>query len=432
MSGARTVAGADRLLRRFYESASAARDRGLSRRLIEDEALEDNLITLDGARLVNFTSCSYLDLGTDDRLRRAAVDAVARFGTSYSSSTAYTAVPLYGELTARVAVMLGAPVVLAPTTTLAHLSALPLLARKGDIVLIDAFAHASLQMATSLLVATDIPVRTLPHNDEAALESAVVAAESETAGRVWYLADGVYSMHGDTAPFPFVHRLLDRHPRLHAYIDDAHGFSWQGLRGCGVALHATGWHARMVLAVGFAKSFGTVGAAVAAPDPELVDLIEICGGPLTFGGPIVPAALGAGIASADIHLSEEHPALRDDLLRRIALVDEVAHHLAIPLAPAAVSPIRFVEVGSTTAMFDVVSSLKADGYYLSGAMFPAVAQGHAGVRFTITRGSTEGQIEAMLHRLSHHLRRVSGRPELVIDLRATEAATSPTGGREPQ
>lgn len=431
MAGSRTVAGADRLLRRFYESAAAARDRGLSRRLIEDASLEGNFITLDGARLANFTSCSYLGLGTDDRLRRAAVDAVARYGTSYSSSIAYTAVPLYGALRERVVAILGAPVVLAPTTTLAHLTALPILARKGDIVLIDAFAHASVHMATGLLAATGIPVRTLPHNDGAALEEAIETAEAETPGRVWYLCDGVYSMHGDVAPLDLVHRLLDGHPRLHAYVDDAHGFSWQGLHGCGVALDAAGWHPRLVLAVGFAKSFGTVGAAVASPDPDLVDLVEVCGGPLTFGGPIVPAALGAGVASAEIHLSDEHPSLRQDLLGKIALVNEVAADLAIPMGPPTVSPIRFVEVGSTTAMFDVIAGLKADGFYLSGAMFPAVPQGRAGVRFTVTRCAPDGQIEEMLRRLRHHLSRVASR-DVVIDLRGDEPAVGDEGATAAQ
>lgn len=419
MAGTRTASDADRLLKRFHESASAARGRGLSRRLIEDDHIDENVITLDGARLVNFSSCSYLGLGTDPRLQEASIEAVHRFGTSYSSSPAYTAVPLYGELTERLGRMFRASAVLAPTTTLAHLSALPLLARKGDAVLIDAAAHASLQMATSMLVAAGVDVRAVPHSETAALEHAVTEAESRAGGRIWFLADGVYSMRGDTAPFEQIFSLLDLHPRLHVYYDDAHGFSWQGLNGCGAAVDATGWHPRMVVAVGFAKSFGTVGGAVASPDPELIDLIELCGAPLSFGGPITPAALGAGIASADIHLSDEHPILRTDLIRRIGLVDAIARGLGIPLAPAAVSPIRFVEVGSTAAMFEVIEGMKADGFYLNGAMFPIVPQGRAGVRFTVTRVCTESQIDAMLARLAHHLRRVLGEPALLIDLRET-------------
>lgn len=408
MSGVPAVVAGDRLLRRFHGLATAARDRGLSRRVLEDRDFTDPAhVTLDGERLLNFTSCGYLGLNTDERLKAGAIDAIQRYGTSYSSSPAYSALPLYEELTHRLSAMMGgAAVVLTPSTTLAHLAALPLLIRPGDSIVMDAYCHASVQ--TALERTSKVPVTTVRHADAGELDNAIGAAAASTTGRVWYLADGVYSMHGDLAPMDQIHRLLDQHPSLHVYIDDAHGFSWQGRSGRGVALDAGGWHARLVVAVGLSKSFAATGGALAAGDPELVDLVELCGGPLSFGGPIPPAALGAGIASADIHLSDEHDRLNHELLRRFSFVDQMAGHLGIPFSSTPVSPIRYVEIGSTETMFSVIDGMKDDGFYLNGAMFPIVPHGHAGVRFTIGLSVSESQTEAMLHHLARRLPESAG------------------------
>jgi 7-keto-8-aminopelargonate synthetase-like enzyme len=387
MSGVPAVVGGDRLLRRFYELADAARSRGLSRRIIQDSDLSNPaFITLDGERLVNFTSCGYLGINTDPRLKEGAIDAIRRFGTSYSSSPAYSALPLYDDLGARLARMTGAPVVLAPSTTLMHLAALPLLIRNRDTVLIDAYCHASVQAALAGVTASGVAVHTLPHGDGEVLRRAVHEAAEATSGHVWYLADGVYSMFGDLAPFDLIGSLLDEVPNLYVYMDDAHGFSWQGLTGRGSALEALGGRDRVVVAFGLSKSFGATGGALSASDPGLVDLVELCGAPLSFGGPIPPAALGAGIASAELHLSGEHSALQDALFERIRFVDGVATELGIAFSAKDTSPIRYVELGAADTMFDVVEAMKSDGMYINGAMFPIVPQGHAGIRFTVSLG----------------------------------------------
>ena len=123
---------------------------------------------------------------------------------------------------------------------------------------------------------------------------------------VWYLADGVYSMYGDTAPMHHIATLLDEYEQLHVYIDDAHGFSWKGLHGRGHALATTPMHPRLVVAVSLAKSFGSGGAALAFHDAGLARKVLLRGSTFTFSGPIHPAELGAAVVAADIHLSPEH------------------------------------------------------------------------------------------------------------------------------
>lgn len=404
----------ERMMRLFHEHASRARDLGISRQLIEDETLSGDSITLEGRRLANFGLCSYLGLGDDERIKEGARRAIDRYGTSYSSSIAYTAIPLYGDLRERLTAMFDANVVLAPTTTLAHLAALPVLVRPGDEVLVDTLAHASVQTATQLLQANGVPVKSIPHDDLAAVDQAM--GEFEGPGRVWLLVDGVYSMHGDLAPAEGIVELLERHPRLHVYCDDAHGLGWDGLHGRGAFLARASWHDRLVVAGGLSKSFGATGGVVAMPDPMAADLIELVGPPLTFGGPIPPAALGAAVVSADIHLSPELVERQEEFRRRIDLVNRLATDMEIPLADYDPSPIWYLDLGDYESMSKVFLGMREDGFYLNGSAFPVVPHGHAGLRFTITLYNSARQIEDMLTALRARTLEVVGKSEIVIDL----------------
>ncbi len=240
-------------------SWSLARERGLVCRTAEDERFDGRCITLDGQRLVNFGSCSYLGLETDARLKTGACEAVLRYGVQFSTSRAYVSAPLYRELEEQMsAIAGGAPVVIAASTSLAHLSAIPVLVREKDAVLYDIQVHASVQATFPMLRQRGIPCEPVRHNRLDRLEERVRALSAKYE-RVFYLCDGVYSMHGDVLDASGLYALLDRQPALWAYVDDAHGLGWSGERGAGTLLGHRSLHSRMVVAFGLAKSFAAAG-----------------------------------------------------------------------------------------------------------------------------------------------------------------------------
>lgn len=417
---------ADRLLRVFRRLAETTRDSGVSRQLIEDAEFHGDSIILEGRKLANFGLCSYLALGDDPRVKAAAKDAIDRYGASYSSSTAYTAIPLYGDLKERLSRIFEAPVVIAGTTTLGHLAALPVLVRPGERVLVDSQTHASVMLATQVLQSNGASVSPLPHGDLAALIEAI--EETPDSERIWYLTDGVFSMAGDTAPAEDLLTLLDQYPNLHIYCDDAHGFAWDGLRGQGQFLRRIGWHERLVVTVGLAKGFGSLGGVIAVPDPELAETIELTGPVLTFGGPIPPPNLGASVAAANILLSDELPDRQQALIERIRYVHLLATQMAIPLTSMEETPLWYLDVGELSDMMKLVVAMRDAGYFLNAAAFPVVPQGHAGVRFTVTLDNPPSQIEAMLTRLNELRLELFGETEIEIDL--TEQH-SPTEAKAP-
>ncbi len=384
------------------QAVTEAVSNGLAHLEPEDDSFGGRLITFDGRGRVSFGSCSYLGLELDPRMREATIDAVRRYGTQFSSSRAYLQSPQYSELEALLDRMFGGHVLVAPTTTLGHLATLPAIVSERDAVLLDHQVHASVQMATNQLRVLGVDIDLIRHNDMERLD-AMIERAVKTHDKVWYFADGVYSMFADLAPYAQLRELLDRHQRLHLYIDDSHGVGWAGKCGRGRALDALGGHPRVVAACSLNKSFAAAGGAIVFPNAELYRKVRTVGGPMIFSGPIQPPLLGAAIQSAKIHLSDELPQLQAALRERVQLFNRLAYDFEIPLATSELTPIRYVPLGLPAVTRDVIKNVIADGLYVNPGMFPAVPMNHSGVRATLTTHHTFDDVRALVKSLVRHV-----------------------------
>lgn len=382
-------------LREVDAAFTEAIARGVCHLTAEDQQLAGRHLTLAGRRHVNFGSCSYLGLETDLRLKNAACDAVAQYGVQFASSRAYVSCPPYAELERLLHAMFGGPLVVAQTTTLAHFAALPILVGSEDAVVCDQLVHNSVQAVLPTLKAAGTYCRFVRHNRADRLDD-IVGGLSTRHRRVWYLADGIYSMHGDPAPLAALHELVARHDRLSLYIDDAHGVSWSGRHGRGTVLGNGPLPPRTVMVASLAKAFSAGGAVVVLPDAETARLVRTCGSTMIFSGPLQPALIGAGIASARIHLSTEISQRQAKLMERIRLFNDLAGERGIPLGSTAATPIRFVKVGSNEASYGAAVALMHDGFYVNTAVFPAVSHGHGGLRVALTVHQTAEDIRALI------------------------------------
>jgi len=352
---------------------------------------------VDGQPMVNFASCSYMGLERHPELLAGGNEALATFGSNFSISRAYLECPLYTALEETLSEAMAAHVLVTPSTTLAHLAALPVLIGDRDLVLVDQFAHASIHMATDLV--DDVPIELLRHNRVDLLEQRLREAGDDVE-RVWYICDGVYSMLGDFAPFAELSALLQRFPKLHLYVDDAHAMSWTGRHGRGAALSRLSPRDRVVVAVSLSKAFGATGGALALPTAELRDRVRRCGGPMIFSGPIAPSGLGSALASAKLHLRAELEDMQGELAERIAYACEGLTAAGLDLATDAATPVRVLHYDSVPAAQAVVRAMRARGFFMCIATFPAVPVNKPSVRFTISRHNSFADIRAMIDSLA--------------------------------
>lgn len=381
----------------------AAEESGALMQTADDVVYEGRYVHLNGKQLLNYGSCSYLGLELREELKRGAIDAVTRFGTQFPFPRAMLQNPLYLELEAGLSQITGGFPVIAASTSLGHISTLPVIVGTKDAVLIDMMAHASVHTAASLL--RGMPVIPIHHSDLNELEDQLKVLSSQHQ-KVWYLLDGLYSMRGDFAPLAELTALMDKYPALHLYVDDAHSTTWTGRNGRGFALETLKDTSRVVVALSLNKAFAAGGGAMIFPTRDMANLVRRSGGPMVFSGAVQPPLLGAAVASARLHLSPELAKLQAELMTRLELTVSEARRLNVPLGVESLNPVFFLRGGSTKNCFSMVNSLRERGACVCAAMFPIVPRGNAGVRFTITLHNTPDDIRTMVGWLADETERL--------------------------
>ena len=350
-------------------------------------------IVVDGKKVINMGSCSYLGLEQDPRVIEGAKRAVSKYGAQFSSSIRFMSVALYEEMHELYTRIFDTPhVITAPSTTLAHMTAVPVIVDDNDLVLMDQLVHNSVQMAVDLLAKRKIPTRFVPHNDLKALEE-ILCDNAHKYRRVWFFCDGIYSMSGDVLNLSGLEYLRDAYKNLHLYIDDAHGMSWCGKNGRGYILGNVNRTERLSVAVSHSKGFGAGGGSVILSEQDDYYAVGGFGDPLIFGGPMQPGSLGSAVESAKIHLSKEIDEIQADLRKKISQTVSSLNKYGISSTNSQKVPIFFAPIGKDPLVDIAFSNLLGGGYYTNPTKFPAVPKSKGGIRFTITRHHSLEEIE---------------------------------------
>ncbi|MDD5152067.1 MAG: aminotransferase class I/II-fold pyridoxal phosphate-dependent enzyme, partial [Flavobacterium sp.] len=300
------------------EVLSGAKKEGILHLYAEDKVLTGRTIQIKGKEMYHFGTTGYLGLEQDNRIKEAAIQAIRDYGTQFPLSKSYISHPLYSELESKIEQMYSIPPIITKNSTLGHLAVIPTLIRDEDAVIMDHQVHWSVQNACQLLKLRGIPVEMIRHGNLDMLEDKIKRLASK-GNKIWYMADGVYSMFGDYAQIPELLNLTKKYNQLHLYFDDVHGMSWKGKNGTGFVFDVIKELPENIVVVGtLSKTFGASGATFFCKNQKLRDKIKNFGGPLTFSAQLEPASVAAAIASADIHLSPEITIRQEELADKIA------------------------------------------------------------------------------------------------------------------
>jgi 7-keto-8-aminopelargonate synthetase-like enzyme len=375
---------------------------GITHQVTDDAALEGRKIHINGKELVNFSSCSYLGLEQDKRLKTGAIDAIHNYGTSFSSTRAYLSSKIFNELEVMLEDIFKKPVLLATSTMLGHISCIPVIVGDQDLVILDNSVHASVHTTVDLLKARHIPVELIRHSNYEMLEEKIRKHKNHY-NKIWFMSDGVHSMYGDIIKMGEINRLLNEYDNFYAYIDDVHGMGWTGPRGSGSVMAQGPLHEKVFLATGLSKSFAAFGGVLVLPDEKIKNIIKYFGKSMTFCTPIQPPTLGAANASAKIHLSGELDSLQKRLIAKIKLFNSLAHMYDIPLYSDDLSPVRFICLGKPETGYYVIKSLMQKGFYTSISCYPSVPYNQTGMRVPITLLHSDEDIEKVVKNIAEIL-----------------------------
>ena len=388
---------------KFIETASQIVNYSVKQKVAHLNTLSkpfsNNKINTTEGSLVNFSLCDYLSLSTDKRLIESAVESIRNNGVYTSISRTYLKLGIYEEAEHIVSKIFRKPVLLLPRTTLGHITALPIIVDKNDAVILDQQVHTSVRIATDMLQAYGIHVETIKHNNLNQLQDKINALKS-TKNKIWYMADGVYSMFGDCLPAKEIKQMLDDNEQLYLYADDAHGMSWKGENGNGLVLSEIVYHHKLFLTTSLGKGFGAGGGALVCPNQKTKDMIALLGAPLMFTSPVEPSTLGSIIASAKIHLSKEIIAKQNKLALNIEYFYRRAKELCLPVVDSSPTPIALMATIKPDIVIDIGRRMFDRGFHLTGGVFPSVPFNSSGVRVTINLYQSIQDIEDLLNAFS--------------------------------
>ncbi len=392
----------EQVLEIVNEVATLAANLGIVHNGTEDVSLDGRHITIRGQKLLFFGSCGYLGLEHDPRLKAAAMEATDKYGTQFSSSRAYVSSRYYQEAEDLMRQMFHRPSVIVQSLTVGHMSNIPVIVGDSDAVIMDAQVHDSVQTAVQLLKTRNIRVELVRHNRIDMLEQRIRSLK-DSYRKIWYMADGVYSMQGDYTPVKDLYKLLDRYDQLHLYLDDIHGMSWTGPHGTGYVLGQENYHDRLFLTTGLTKAFGVAGGLLIYPDEKHLQLIRNTSKAFIFSIQMPPMVLGAVIASAKIHLTDEIYTMQNELKTKIDYFNNKAKELQLPLINENDSPIMFIGVGKPDTGYNMVRRLMNAGYFINISVFPSVSYNNTGLRIPLNNKLTIEDIDGIVNTIAEQL-----------------------------
>ena len=355
-------------------------------RVLEGEA--GPVVEMEGAERVMLGSNNYLGLTRDPRVKRAAAEALERYGTALTGSRFLNGtIPLHGELERSIAEWMGTEDALVFTTGYqANLGTIGTLLGPTDTVICDAGDHASILDGVAM---SHAKVRPFRHNRLDKLETMLERAEGDGGG-VLVVVDGVFSMEGDVCDVPTVASLARAHG-ARVMVDEAHGVGVLGARGAG-ACEALGVESEVDLRMGtFSKSLASCGGFIAGP-ADVIDFLRIQSRTFMFTAAAVPAALGAALEAVRICRSSEGPELfarlRENALHLERGLQDLGYRVIETGASDSdgaplVTPVVPVLIGDDWQAAQMWKALFDAGVYVNVALYPAVERGGALLRTSV-------------------------------------------------
>ncbi|MES2285297.1 MAG: aminotransferase class I/II-fold pyridoxal phosphate-dependent enzyme [Bacteroidota bacterium] len=397
------------------ELLTDAKQRGVIHLVSDINAMSDRKLPIFEKELLNFGTCGYLGLELDQRLKDGALDFTQKYGTQYGISRGYLSSGINVQLEEYLSQMFDNRHVLTySSTSSAHISVIPTLITNEDAIILDQQVHFSVQTAAQLLRQKGVPIEMIRHSNMEMLEKQLKQL-SKTHKKIWYLIDGVYSMYGDVAPFDSLLYLMDKYEQLHVYVDDAHGMSWHGKNGTGYTNSKVPKHEKIMLMTTMGKGFGVTGGLAIFPNEETYRKVRIFGGPLIYSHPLAPPIIGAAIASAKIHLSDDIYPIQKELRENIDYCSQLIAKTDLTVMSHPLTPIGFVAMGQPKVGYNMVKRLLNDGFFVNLALFPAVSVRNTGVRFSINRQVKKNEIKEFVDALVYHYPKVLEEENRTID-----------------
>ncbi|MFC7053409.1 aminotransferase class I/II-fold pyridoxal phosphate-dependent enzyme [Hansschlegelia quercus] len=341
---------------------------------------------VNGKRTLLFGTNNYLGLTFDPVAMERSIEAIRTHGTGTTGSRiANGSYREHERLERELADFYGRKHCMVFSTGYqANLAMISTLVGKDDHLIIDADSHASIYDASRLGHA---PVVRFRHNNPDDLAKRL-ARLKDVPGEKLIVAEGIYSMLGDTAPLK---EFVDVKREFGAYlmVDEAHSMGVLGQRGRGLA-EREGVEDDVDFVVGtFSKSLASVGGFCVS-SIEGFEILRLAARPYMFTASLPPAVISSTISALETLRKE--PQRRQKLRANSRRFYDGLKNAGFTVGPEA-NPIVAVILNDAAVATAFWRRLVDEGMYLNLALPPATPNSSAFLRSSVSAAHTNEHID---------------------------------------
>jgi glycine C-acetyltransferase len=339
----------------------------------------------NGREVLNLCANNYLGLAQHPEVRRAAHEALDRWGYGMASVRFICGTQtLHKQLEARLSAFLQTEdTILYGSCFDANGGLFETLLGPEDAVISDELNHASIIDGIRLCKAQRHRFR---NNDIADLEAKLRAA----AGARFRLiaTDGVFSMDGTFANLGAICELADRYDAL-VMVDDSHAVGFIGAHGRGTHEHCSVLGRIDILTGTLGKALGGASGGYTSGRREIIELLRQRSRPYLFSNTLAPPIAAASLRVLD--LLEASPELRITLEENTRFFRDEMSHRGFSIVPGT-HPIVPIMIGDAARAARFADAMLARGVYVVGFSYPVVPEGKARIRTQISAAHTRADL----------------------------------------
>lgn len=368
------------------EKIQELKDQGVYRDLPVLESPNEPEIILNGKKVINLSSNNYLGFANHPRLKKAAIDAIEKYGTGAGAVR-----PIVGnmkihedleEILAKFKREEAAFIYQSGFNC--NAGTIQAITEAGDIIISDELNHASIIDGTRLSRANKAIYK---HSDMDSLEE-VLKKNRDKYKNMLIITDGVFSMDGDIAKLPEIVELAEKYEAM-TYVDDAHGSGVLGESGRGTVDHFN-LHGRVDFSMGtLSKAIGVIGGYVAGSQ-TMYDWLNHRARPVLFSTSLPPASVGPIIES--LKMLMESTQYTDRLWDNAKYFSKKLGKLGFNIGNSS-TPITPVIIGEESKAMAFSKKLMDRNVFVSAIVFPTVPKGTGRVRCMVTAAHTKAQLD---------------------------------------
>ena len=342
-------------------------------------------VEMDGHHVLMFGSNAYTGLTGDERVVKAAKDALDKYGSGCAGSRFLNGtLDLHVELEKELATFMQKDDTLCFSTGFSvNQGVLAMVVGRGDYIICDDRDHASIVDGRRLSFAKQLHYK---HNDMEDLENILKSLPYDAVKLI--VVDGVFSMEGDLAKLPEIVALKHKY-NCSVMVDEAHSLGVFGEHGRGVCEHF-GLTDEVDLIMGtFSKSLASIGGFIAS-DADTINYLRHTCRSYIFSASNTPAATAAALEA--LHIIQQEPERIERLweVTRYALRRFREEGFEIGDTESPIIPLYVHDVEKT---FLVTKLAFEAGVFINPVIPPACAPQDTLVRMALMATHTEEQVE---------------------------------------